>query len=314
MTRLLPGAVATKLLLDAGFEVVKVEEPGAGDYMREWAPRLFSLLNGGKKSVAVDLKSGEGRALFLELAKEADVVIEGFRPGVVERLGVAYEDVRRANPRIAYVSLRGYRAASKRARMPGHDLNYAAVAGALARPEPLPVQVADIGGGIMAALKALELYVRGGGYAEVAMADVAALFSVVNVAGELPQLRGSTFYNVLRARDGYVAVGALEEKFADGLCEALGLAAECAERLPEAVAERAVEELAEIAEARDLPITPVAELGRPIEEYAELPIREAGRAPARGENTVELLGPIAERLGLSLDRLLERGVVEKGSV
>src|SRR5690606_27158629 len=131
---LLPGPFCTSVLADLGADVVKVESPGAGDYMRELVPDAFLAVNRNKRSICLNLKDPDGKALLLDLAKNADVLIEGFRPGVVDRLGIGYEDLKAQNPAIVYVSLSGYGATGPYSRRPGHDLNYLAVSGALSIP------------------------------------------------------------------------------------------------------------------------------------------------------------------------------------
>ncbi len=160
LTRLLPGAFCTMLLADLGAEVVKVEEPGGGDYMR-WTPplvdgqsALFTVLNRNKRSLALNLKSDAGRDLLLRLVGKADVVVEGNRPGVMERLGLGWPVLHAANRRLVMCSITGYGQTGPFAARAGHDINYVATAGVLGlngprdgAPVPLSVQVADIGGG-----------------------------------------------------------------------------------------------------------------------------------------------------------------------
>jgi crotonobetainyl-CoA:carnitine CoA-transferase CaiB-like acyl-CoA transferase len=164
LTRLLPGAAATSTLAQFGAEVIKVEEPGRGDYARSMPPlvegraALFDLLNRGKKSIALDLKDPRGRDALLKLAESAGVLIEGFRPGVLDRLGVGWEALRARNPRIVYVALTGYGAAGTRAQEAGHDVNYIALGGLLDQMQSIPgVQIADIAGGAMQAVTGILL-------------------------------------------------------------------------------------------------------------------------------------------------------------
>src|SRR5438445_13288247 len=160
LTRLLPGAFCTMLLADMGADVIKVEEPGSGDYMR-WTPplvdgqsALFNALNRNKRSLILNLKSEAGRELFKEMARDADVVVEGNRPGVMDRLGLGWSVLRELNRRLVMCAITGYGQSGPWAQRAGHDLNYMALAGALSMnarrgeaPHPLAVQVADIGGG-----------------------------------------------------------------------------------------------------------------------------------------------------------------------
>src|SRR6266566_6069989 len=179
LTRLLPGAYCTLLLADMGADVIKVEEPGAGDYMR-WTPplaggqsALFNAINRNKRSVTLNLKADAGRDLLLRLVEGADVLVEGNRPGVMDRLGLGWEVVHARNPRLVMCSITGYGQDGPFASRAGHDLNYMATAGALGLngdragpPVPLSVQVADIGGGglqpAVAILAALVDVQRGG--------------------------------------------------------------------------------------------------------------------------------------------------------
>jgi alpha-methylacyl-CoA racemase len=252
MTRLLPGAFCTLLLADMGADVVKVEEPATGDYMRWYPPlrdgqsELFNALNRNKRSLTLNLKSGGGRELFEELARRADVVVEGNRPGVMDRLGVGWERLRTSNPKLVMCSITGYGQDGPWAQRAGHDLNYMAIAGALSMnarggepPHPLAVQVADIGGGGQAAataiLGALLGVARGGEgrYLDVSMTDGALSWLAVPLAqvgaqGPIPRgghrLTGRyACYGVYECADGgFMSVGALEPKFWRTLCEALG--------------------------------------------------------------------------------------------
>ena len=131
LTRLLPGAVATQYLADHGGEVIKIEQPGEGDYARTMNPLVFARTNAGKKSVVLDLKQAAGKQALLQLAARADILIEGFRPGVMARLGLAYSDVSAENERLIYVSLSGYGQSGPYAGLAGHDINYIALGGLL---------------------------------------------------------------------------------------------------------------------------------------------------------------------------------------
>jgi alpha-methylacyl-CoA racemase len=143
LTRLLPGPVATMHLADLGAEVIKIEDTGAGDYAREMGPGeraatgnggdslFFRMVNRNKKSLRLDLKQAAGVEVFLRLARDADVIFEGFRPGVVDKLGVGYEAVRAINPRIVYCAITGYGQTGPWADLAGHDLNYLATSGLL---------------------------------------------------------------------------------------------------------------------------------------------------------------------------------------
>ncbi len=128
---LLPGPLCTGILADLGAEVVKIERPGDGDYARTMLPGLFQLVNRGKRSAVVDLRTPQGRETVLKLAERADVFVEGFRPGVMARLAVGYEHIRARHQGIVYVSLSGYGQTGPAANEPGHDVNYCGRAGLL---------------------------------------------------------------------------------------------------------------------------------------------------------------------------------------
>ena len=246
LTRLLPGAVATFILRQLGAEVIKVEEPTHGDYAR-WMPPLhdglgifFRSCNRGKKSLALDLKSADGQAVLHRLAQNADVLIEGFRPGVAARLGADYESLRQINPQLVYCSLSGWGQTGPLAQHSGHDLNYIAQAGLLGaelHPGAPASQVADIGGAYVAVMGILAaLFQRArtgaGDYIDVSMAEAAMPFAMTAWVEALsPQLdtpfyslRGeSACYHVYRSRDDKpLALAALEPKFWENFCNAVG--------------------------------------------------------------------------------------------
>ena len=149
-----PGPYATQLLAEMGAEVTKVEPPG-GDPMRGY-PALFAMLNERKRSVELDLKSDAGREQAYEMAAGSDIAVEGWRPGVAARLGVAYDDLQPVNPRIVYCSISGFGATGPLADAPGHDINYQAYAGMLApdgrgAPPHPTIPVGDLAGGMAGA-------------------------------------------------------------------------------------------------------------------------------------------------------------------
>jgi crotonobetainyl-CoA:carnitine CoA-transferase CaiB-like acyl-CoA transferase len=232
-----PGPYATQLLAELGADVLKVEPPG-GDPMRVF-PELFEMINAHKRSVVLDLKDPAGQARALELAAEADVLIEGFRPGVVERLGVDYEQVRAVNPSIVYCSVSGYGQTGPLVAVPGHDVNYQATAGVLApTPGSPPVvgtlPVADLAAGMAAAMAVCAAVIGArrngeGEYIDVAMADVLATwvgpFDGTQLAGSDEPMRGSVGYGTFICADGqYVSLGVIaEDHFWRRLCLTLGL-------------------------------------------------------------------------------------------
>jgi crotonobetainyl-CoA:carnitine CoA-transferase CaiB-like acyl-CoA transferase len=250
LTRLLPGGYATMMLADLGAEVLKIEDTGAGDYLREMGPRTdgesvwFHAVNRNKKSMRLNLKAPEGRKVFERLVREFNVLIESFRPGVMERLGLGYESLAAVNPRLVYCSLSGYGQDGPYSQRPGHDINYMAIAGALGLtghrdgPPVLPgVQVADLSGGLMAVVGILAAYVRSlatgrGAYLDVAMTDTViswmTMYLTQYLAGAGEPHRGTeelngglACYNVYATADGrYVSVGNLEPKFWEAFCRA----------------------------------------------------------------------------------------------
>lgn len=259
LTMLLPGPVATLRLAEMGADVLKIEPPGAGDAARammqssadEVATRpgaFYRLVNRGKRETRIDLKSQSGRNVLLALAREADVLVESFRPGVMTRLGVGYETLSQINPKLVYCAISGYGADSPFADRAGHDLNYIGYSGVLdqlAARDGTPVlpnfQIADLLGGALSAvtqiLAALWQVARGGTgrFIDISMAHAAYAYNVVaqvalandDAAALQPGgglLNGGVpCYNLYRTQDGrWLAVGALELKFWQAFCKALG--------------------------------------------------------------------------------------------
>lgn len=215
LTRLLPGPLAGKLLADLGFPVLKVEPPG-GDLLAAWAPETYRFLNGKKEVLVLDLKAEGGRAQLLALAREAAILLESNRPGVMERLGLGPEVLLEANPRLVYARLRGYPDAPD----PGHDLTYLAEAGLLARFPWQAFQFADLAGAYALALTALKGLLLGGGVYEVALSEAVKALAYP----PLPFLDGSVLcYGVYPAREGEVALAALEPHFWQRFCQRAGL-------------------------------------------------------------------------------------------
>ncbi|MEK6286403.1 MAG: CoA transferase [Acidobacteriota bacterium] len=252
LSRMLPGPYCSMMLADLGAEVIKVEEPKIGDPTRHSPPMIdgqsapFNQVNRNKKSIAIDLKQAEGRDIFLELASTADVVLEQFRPGVVERLGIGYSNVAEVNPRIVYCSLTGFGQDGPHQKRSGHDLNYLALSGVLGlttdeRGKPVipGVQVADLAGAmiagfaILAALLARERTGRGQ-YLDVSMFDVMLSMlpipaahhfagATIPVGGKYVLSGAYPFYNVYETGDGkFMTLGALEPKFWANFCRKAG--------------------------------------------------------------------------------------------
>ncbi len=255
-TTLLPGPLATLMLAEAGAEVVKIERP-EGEEMRSFQPQwegesaAFALLNRGKKNLSLDLKNADSRAKLLPLIERADILVEQFRPGVMARLGLDYDSLRRINPRLVYCSISGYGQSGPRAGEAGHDINYIGATGLLdLQPGPSdqpvvpPALIADIGGGSFPAVINILLALRQreqsgqGCYLDIAMTDAMFSFAIFAQAagqasgkfpepGELRIAGGSPRYQLYPTGDGkLVACGALEQKFWAAFTSAIGLAAE----------------------------------------------------------------------------------------
>lgn len=300
LTRLLPGAVATLWLTDEGAEVVKIEQPGTGDYARASYTALFEMTNRGKKSVEIDLK--QSRESFLKLVATTDVLIEGFRPGVMDRLGLGYETLRAEYPRLIYVALTGYGPDSELA---GHDVNYLAMSGVLdlnrdERGVPVipGVQIADLAGGSMQAvigiLMALQERHRTGigQRVDVSMTDgLDVLLPVARSGGPVELLSGKyACYHVYAAAEkSFVAVGALEPKFWVNLCREL----KCDELMERQFDTGAIGELQKIF-LRETAEEWFKRIGE--KDCCVTPVRKAapgatpqGRAPRLGEHNGEYL-------------------------
>jgi alpha-methylacyl-CoA racemase len=251
---LLPGPLAGLILAEAGAEVIKVERADYGEEMRLYAPRFgdasanFAMLNRGKRSLAVDLKDPGTVEKVRGLIADSQVILEQFRPGVMDRLGLGYEAAKAINPAVVYCSITGYGQTGPKAQVAGHDLNYIGDTGLLAlsggddgAPIPPPGLIADIGGGSLPAVINILLALRQaektgeGTHLDIAMCDnvlawqywalahVAASGKDPEPGGELVT-GGSPRYRVYRtADDRFVAVGALEQKFWDTLCRLIAL-------------------------------------------------------------------------------------------
>jgi alpha-methylacyl-CoA racemase len=253
-TTLLPGPMATLLLAEAGAEVVKIEKPGQGEDMRAYPPQwgrdgaYFALLNRGKKSVALDLKSAADRTALAPLIARADILVEQFRPGAMERLGLGYDEIAAINPRILYCSITGYGQTGPARGRAGHDLNYIGDVGLLAlsmgppeAPVAPPALIADIAAGaypavinILMALRERDQTGRGR-HLDISMSD--NLFPFLFWAlgdglaggrwrgsGEHPLTGGSARYRLYPCADGRILAAApLEDKFWTEFCEIIGL-------------------------------------------------------------------------------------------
>lgn len=249
---LLPGPYATLMLADLGADVVRIEAPGRLDLVRLMPPfeagqsAQHAVLNRSKRSLSLDLKKPGAVEIVKRLVGEYDIVIEQFRPGVMDRLGVGYDALRAVNPRLIYCSLTGYGQTGPYRDRAGHDLNYLALSGILsyagragAPPAPLPVQVADVGAGslhlvvglLAAVIRRLET--GAGGHVDISMFDGALAWNYLGVAhtavtGDPPApeslpLNGGIFYDCYRTADNrLLSVGPLEPQFWTGFCAVIG--------------------------------------------------------------------------------------------
>jgi len=250
LSRLLPGPYCSLMLGDLGADVLKIEDPKLGDYMRWWGPRVnkqsafFLMVNRNKKSMKLNLKTDWGRDIFFRLVRQHDVLLEGFRPGVMERLGLGYEALKEENPGLIYCAITGYGHTGPYRDRAGHDLNYLSLAGVLGTigpkggPPVIPgVQIADIGGGAMlAALGILAAYIARqetgkGQFIDVSMLDGSFAWLTVPLGktladGEDPK-PGDSFltgryacYRIYETKDGrHMGLGALEPQFWEAFCK-----------------------------------------------------------------------------------------------
>ncbi len=238
LSRLLPGPFCTLYLAQLGAEVIKIEEPDGGDYTRGLAPELFTLINRGKKSVTLDLRLAQHAAVFKTLVARAEVVLESFRPGVMDKLGCGYAELRKINPRLVYAALTGYGQNGPYRDRAGHDMNYRGYAGELHEtgasgesPAMGNFQVADLAGGALTCAIGILAAVLGarasgqGAFVDVGMLDGTLALQTVALgtlrAQGRTQPRGQDMlsgalpnYSLYKCRDGkYLAIGALEPKF-----------------------------------------------------------------------------------------------------
>lgn len=258
LSRLLPGPYCTMLLADLGAEIIKIETPGLGDYMRlippfvenketgETISAAYLMVNRNKKSVALNFRNVRGKEILVRLVRDADVVLESFRPGAVAKWGIGYDALRAINPRLVYCSLSGYGQSGPYKDRAGHDLNYVALNGLLAAngaaggpPIPPAVQIADLSGGMFAAISILAALVgRGktgaGQYLDVSLFDGALSWAGTMIGGTYAAGRktergkmqlngGMACYNVYETRDGqFITIGAIEPHFWSAFCKAVG--------------------------------------------------------------------------------------------
>jgi crotonobetainyl-CoA:carnitine CoA-transferase CaiB-like acyl-CoA transferase len=254
LTRLLPGGYCTQMLADMGAEVLKIEDLQLGDYIRSMGPLVdggdsvyFYALNRNKKSMRLNLKESGGQAVFSRLLESYDILIEGFRPGVMEKLNLGYDSLSKINPGLVYCSVTGYGQSGPYRLRAGHDINYISIAGALGltgsrdgAPVMPGVQVSDIGGGgLMSAVGILAAIVNRqrtgkGQYIDMGMMDGAVswltmyLTDYLNTGekagrGEMLLNGGQVCYSVYETSDGkFVSLGAIEPKFWKEFCRISG--------------------------------------------------------------------------------------------
>lgn len=311
-SKLLPGPFATQLLADLGCSVLKAELPHFPDEARVLPPLIdgigavFQMVHQGKKQLSLDFRKPQGLKRMYRILKEADVLLEGFRPGLMERVGLGYEKLKSINPRLVYCSLVGYDPESSLARKAGHDINFQAVSGFLGlgnfegRVAVPSNTVADLSGSLGAAVAILAALVERqatgrGRRVVVSMAD--ALHSLLTIplaerlaSGQDSELSGHwwsgnhPFYRLYAASDGrYLAVGALERNYSIALLDALGLSAlrdkaavrDEAERrllnetLERVFAEATLEQWQARLKDKDVCVTPVYTLGEALKARAE---------------------------------------------
>lgn len=246
VTKLLPGGFCTMLLSDMGAEVFKVEQPGLGDYMRATPPTregrspVHETTNRNKLSIGIDLKKEGGKQVLRRLVRQADVFIEGFRPGAMTRLGFSFSEVRRLNPRIIHCSISAFGQRSKHSSMPGHDINFQSMGGSLGyskKPAVPMAQLGDMVSGMYAALAILGALARGKGAVYIDVPIVQALESWMVIPASSYIATGSSptegdslvfgsdpYYNIFETSDGkHMAVAAIEERFWHNLVTELGI-------------------------------------------------------------------------------------------
>jgi len=252
----IPGPYGSMILGDLGAEVIKIEQPGVGDFAR-LLPSLFNGINRNKKSMIVDLKSPQGRAIVHKLAEHADIVLEGFRPGVAQKLGIDYETLKGINPQIIYCSITGYGQNGPYKNISGHDLNYQGISGLLTLTEHLKesadlsgIPLADIAGGMFAAISILTALINReksgrGQYIDVSMA--AGVFSWVSTSllAGFKELNNAEslyipHYGIFKTKDDqFITLGIIhEEHFWQNLCTVIDLGALKNLNLMERIAQR----------------------------------------------------------------------------
>lgn len=325
---LLPGPFASLMLADMGADVLRIESPTRMDLLRALPPHdggtsaSHAYLNRNKRSLALDLKQVEALEIVRALVKDYDIVLEQFRPGVMERLGLGYEALKAINPRLIYVSITGYGQTGPYKDRAGHDINYLALAGVASYtgrqdsgPLPLGVQLADVGGGSLHAVVGLLAAViarqqsGAGQYLDVSMTDCSFSLNAMAGAGYLAcgvepgwenqVLNGGSFYDYYRSRDGrWMSVGSLEPAFMQRLCAAFGRPELAAQGLNPArqqalkqalqveFEKRSFEELCELFARVDACVEPVLNLSEAV-EHPQLKARGLVTQVPRGDGSTQ---------------------------
>ena len=331
---LLPGPLASLLLADAGATVIKIERPGSGDDMRGYEPRLgvdsanFVLLNRGKDNRVVDLKTPEGLQAARALLADADVLIEQFRPGVMSRLGLSYNDLSKVNPGLIYCSITGYGQDGPKALLAAHDLNYVGDAGMLSlvtdkdgTPSIPAIALADIGGGAYPAminivLALMERAKTGRGrHLDIAMSENVLPFLYWALGNNLSGLAlrpsgelttgGSPRYAIYRTKDQrFLAAAPLEDKFWNNFCSIVEVAPSADKNeIAERIAGRTADEWIQLFEGHDV----CCSLVRTVEEALR---DEHFRARGCFDRLVEVEGTLFPGLPLPI----EKGLGDAGTV
>lgn len=327
---LLPGPFASLLLADMGAQVLRIESPTRMDLLRVLPPHdhgvsaSHAYLNRNKRSLALDLKQPEALEVIKQLLADHDIVLEQFRPGVMERLGLGYEALKAINPRLIYVSITGYGQSGPYKDRAGHDINYLALAGLASYtgrtesgPLPLGMQVADVAGGslhgvigLLAAVIARQ-HSGVGQHLDVSMTDCAFSLNAMAGAGYLAcgvepgredqMLNGGSFYDYYRSRDGrWLSVGSLEPAFTQQLCSALGRPELAAKGLSPKPAEQQVlknelkaefekhdfAQLCELFAGVDACVEPVLSLAEAV-QHPQLQARELVTQVPRGDGSAQ---------------------------
>lgn len=337
---LLPGPLATLILAEAGAEIIKIERPGKGEDMRHYPPHIngesinFALLNRGKTTLALDLKDERDCALLRSQAKDCHIVVDQFRPGVLDRLGLGYNALKGINPGIVYCAITGYGQDGPNTQKAGHDLNYIAESGLLAlsadkRGTPVipPGLIADIGGGAYPAVMNILLALRQaertgeGCKLDISMTDNlgpwmwwahATLLSGKNPmpGGELLS-GGSPRYQIYRTKDDrYLAVAALEQKFWDRFCELVKIPETL--KSPDCSPEKAIQSISELIRQQTSNYWATLFDGEDVCCSIVAPLAEAQESPqyhaskSKGGDTIMAAGAVIPALPLPLDPQLRR--------